>query len=196
MYEKLNITENHLNVLSLFTKGFDKDYYIREVERILKISPRTSQLILVELEKKGVLTSQMKGKIRIYKLHNTGTAKDYMTLAEQYKKTTFLESDSLMKELASKIVKSADGIVAVFGSYAKRTQKEGSDVDVFIAGKCDVDKIRRVSKLYGIEISVKKYPLKTFKEKFKSDILIKEVLENHIILSGLEEFMGVVMSCE
>lgn len=194
MYEKLNITENHLKVLDLFTRGFEKDYYIREVKRILKISPRTSQLILDELEKKGVLTSQVKGKIRIYRLQNTSTAKDYITLTEQYKKTTFLESDSLMKELSSKIAESAEGIVSIFGSYAKKKQKEGSDVDVFVAGKYEDNKIRKVSKLYGIEISVKNYPLKTFKEKYKSDILIREVLENHIILSGLEEFIGVVMS--
>ena len=51
MYEKLDITENTLKVLSLFTNGFDKTYYIREVERLLKISPQTSQVILEDLEK-------------------------------------------------------------------------------------------------------------------------------------------------
>ncbi len=64
MYEKINITENHLNILSLFTRGFDSAYYIREVEKILKISHRTAQLILEDLEKKAVLGSKTRGKIR------------------------------------------------------------------------------------------------------------------------------------
>jgi PAS domain S-box-containing protein len=61
MYKKVNITENHLQILSLFTNGFENEYYIREIERLLKISPRTSQLILEDLERKT---------IRIEKLEN------------------------------------------------------------------------------------------------------------------------------
>ncbi len=193
MYEKLNITENHLRVLGLFTRGFDKGYYIREVKKILGVSPRTAQTILSDLEKKGVLTSQLKGKIRIYVLQETAVAKDYMMLAEHYKKTAFLESDSLLREICSKIAGSCGGIVAVFGSYAKKTQKDGSDIDVFVAGKCDRNKIREASKLYGVEISVKNYPLKAFRESIRSDLFLKEVAGNHVILSGLEDFINTVM---
>ncbi|MCX6710529.1 MAG: hypothetical protein NTZ02_00385 [Candidatus Woesearchaeota archaeon] len=49
MYNKLNITENHLQALSLFTNGFEREYYIREVGKLLRISPRTAQLILEDL---------------------------------------------------------------------------------------------------------------------------------------------------
>ena len=68
MYEKVNITENTLQVLSLFTNDFSSEYYIREVEKILKISPRTAQLILENLENKGIVESKMRGKIKNYKL--------------------------------------------------------------------------------------------------------------------------------
>ena len=64
MYNKINITENHLQVLLLFTDGFDREYYIREVERLLKISPRTAQLILEDLEAKGILEPKTRGKIK------------------------------------------------------------------------------------------------------------------------------------
>ena len=45
MYNKINITENGLQIISLFTNGFDREYYIREVEKLLKISSRTAQLM-------------------------------------------------------------------------------------------------------------------------------------------------------
>lgn len=83
MYEKINITENTLQVLSLFTNDFRKEYYIREVEKLLKISPRTAQLILEELENKGVLESKIKGKIRIFKLNPNVFTKRYLTFVEQ-----------------------------------------------------------------------------------------------------------------
>ena len=63
MYNLLNnnlrITENHLKVLSLFTSGYNKSLYIREVNRMLELSPRTAQLTLDYLESKGVLHSTM-----------------------------------------------------------------------------------------------------------------------------------------
>lgn len=36
MYDKLNITENHLRTISLFTKGFDTEYYERNFNTGLK----------------------------------------------------------------------------------------------------------------------------------------------------------------
>ena len=64
MYKKIRITENTLQVLSLFTNDFNREYYIREVKKLLKISPRTAQLILEDLEDKGVIESKTKGKIK------------------------------------------------------------------------------------------------------------------------------------
>ena len=38
MYEKIKITENTLQVLALFRNDFNREYYVREVEKLLKIS--------------------------------------------------------------------------------------------------------------------------------------------------------------
>lgn len=48
-----------LRVLSIFTKICNKEYYIRELERLLKISSRTALLTLAELEKEHL---RMKNK--------------------------------------------------------------------------------------------------------------------------------------
>ena len=59
MYKKVNrLGENHLRILNLFTKGFDKEYYIREVQKILKISSRTSQIILNNLSLNQLLRAR------------------------------------------------------------------------------------------------------------------------------------------
>ena len=191
MYKKLNITENHLRILSLFTKG--REYYIREIERLLEISPRTAQLILYNLEAKGVLESETKGKIRMFKMRNSGVCKRYLVFAEQYKLMVFLEKKLLVREILEKISPLIEGIGIVFGSYAKETEGKESDLDVFVAGECRKAEIKKISETYGVEISIKCYPLKIFEKNFNTDILLKEIQKNHIVFKGSERFVGAML---
>jgi predicted nucleotidyltransferase len=193
MYEKVNITENHFRALSLFTRGLGAEYYIREVQRLLGISPRTSQLILDDLEKKAVLESRTRGKIRTYGIRKSEAAKDYLVFAEQYKKITFLRKRPMIREVIAKITPMVRGLGMVFGSYAKGVEKKGSDLDVFIAGDYDRHGVKKVSELYGIEISVKSYPMEIFKRDIRKDALIREVLSDHVVFSGAEEFVRTVL---
>lgn len=193
MYDKLKITENHLQAISLFTDGFDRDYYIREVEKLLKISPRTSQLILEDLEDKGILESKSKGKIKSYKLKVNEISKKYLMLVEQYKSIAFMEKNSLVKEVIEKITPYIAGIGIIFGSYAKGTADKLSDLDIFIAGNHRAEDIKRISGIYGIEISIKCYPLKTFESNLAKDALLKEVLKSHILFLNAEQFIRLVL---
>ncbi|MCK4555760.1 MAG: nucleotidyltransferase domain-containing protein [Candidatus Aenigmarchaeota archaeon] len=193
MYDKLNITENHLRVLSLFTDGYDREYYIREVEKLLKISPRTAQLILEGLEYKGIITSKIKGKIKAYTLKRSTSCQRYLAFTEQYKAITFFEKNLMIKEIIEKISPLISGIGVIFGSYAKGTENKHSDLDVFVAGKYDMQGIRKVSELYGVDVSVKSYPLRTFEKNVENDVLLKEILKNHVVFLGLEQFVKAVL---
>ena len=193
MYNKLNITENSLQVLSLFTNGFDKEYYIREVEKILKISPRTAQLILEDLEDKGIIKSKIMGKIKSYKLKISDLSKRYLTFVEQYKSVTFMEKNLLVKEVIEKISPFINGIGIIFGSYAKGTFKKESDLDVFVAGDYEKEEIKKASRNLGIEVSVKCYPSKIFEKNINQDALLREVLKNHIIFKNAELFIEKVL---
>ena len=194
MYKKVNITENTLQVLSLFTNGFDREYYIREVEKLLEISPRTSQLILESLENKGIIESKIKGKIKSYKIKINELSKKYFIFVEQYKSIAFMEKNLLVKEIISKISPFIEGIGIIFGSYAKGTENKESDLDVFIAGAYDKEEIKKVSRNLGIEISVKCYSLKTFENNLNKDILLKEILKNHVIFADAEQFIRKVLA--
>lgn len=193
MYEKLNMTENHLQVLILFTKGYNKDYYIREVERTLKIGLGTAQTVLDDLEKKGVLESQEKGKVRLYRLRNNQTATEFMILTEQYKKVTFMQKNLVARELIGSIFGYTQGIAVIFGSYAKGTQREGSDMDILIAGNHEKKELSKAAKMLDLEVNVKYYPLDVFIKELKTDLLLKEVLENHITIAGSEGFVRAAM---
>ena len=193
MYNKINITENGLQIISLFTNGFDREYYIREVEKLLKISPRTAQLILEDLENKGIVESKVKGKIKSYKLKINELSNRYLTFVEQYKSIAFMEKNLLVKEVIEKIGHFIDGIGVIFGSYAKGTSNKESDLDIFIAGDYEKEEIKKISRNLGIEISIKCYPLKTFEKNVYQDILLKEVLKSHIVFKNTELFIQKVL---
>lgn len=196
MYKKIKFTENTLQVLSLFTNNFTREYYVREVVKLLKISPRTSQLILEDLEDKGIIESKIKGKIKTFKLNPSHFTKRYLAFVEQYKAIAFLENKLLIKDIIEKITPHIEGIGIIFGSYVKELEKEGSDLDIFIIGNYKNDEIKKVSKNLGIDISVKCYPLEIFEKNLTRDILLKEILKNHVVFLNVEQFIQAVFKDE
>jgi len=196
MYDKISITENTLRVLSLFTAGFNVEFYVREVERLTGVSPRTAQLILEDLENKGVLRSKLKGKVKLYVLSRSDSAKRFLVFVEQYKLIVFLEKNMLIKEIVEKISVHIKGVGVVFGSYVKGLEKKGSDLDIFVVGDYDVAEIKKISQSFGVEVSVKCYPMKVFKKNVDGDFLLKEILMKHVIFVGVEQFVEVVFNEE
>jgi predicted nucleotidyltransferase len=193
MYDKLNITENHLQALALFTRGFDKELYVREVQKLLGVSPRTAQLVLADLEGKAVLESRSKGKIKLYGLKKNSKAKEYLIFTEAYKKISFLQKNDLLREIFEKCAPGLNGIVLLFGSYAKGMEKADSDIDILVVGEYDRSHVETVSRMYRKNISVKKYPQSMFTNEMNADNLFREVLNDHVVLQGLEEFIAQVI---
>ena len=183
------IGENQLKILELFTRGFNKIYYVREIATILKIGPRTAQLNLEALEMAGILESITKGKIKNYSLRTNALTKEYLKLTEMHKYIRFLEKDRRIKEVILAIKSHMAGIGLVFGSYAKNREKNDSDLDVFVIGTYSRKEIEKLSELYALKITVKNYPLNLFIKEMHKDFLIKEILDNHIIFQGIEEFI-------
>ena len=191
MITKVNKTD--LKILSLYTKGYDKEHYIREVEKLLAVSSRTALVTLAKLEKKGILKSKTKGKIKIYTIKKSAISREFFLLTEQYKKIQFIEKNHLIKEVLEKADKLMKGMVIVFGSYAKGIPKDDSDLDLFIVGKYDEDGIKEVGKKYGIDINIKSYPIKIFEKEISNDFLLKEIVENHILIKDSEGFVRRVI---
>lgn len=194
MYEKLNINDKCLLVLSLFSRGFNKEYHVREIQRILNIGLGTVQSVLKLLEKRTVLKSRNVGRSKVYMINKTEISRFYFVMAEVYKATVFIAKNALIREVIEAITPHIRSIGLVFGSYAKGLEKEGSDIDVFIVGKYDKEKIDEIGKRYGLDINIKNYPAKIFYNEIGKDILITEVLNDHIAFKGIDELMYAVFN--
>lgn len=186
---ELHITENHLKILTLFTHGYFNEYYIREVYSKVNIGLQTAQRILDDLEKKGILSSHVKGKIRNFKLKNNQIAREFIILTEQYKKILFLQNNSLIAQIVEKITTFIDGIGILFGSYVKGNADEESDLDICIVGECNRSELQKNSKIYNISINIFNYSYKHFEKDIFNDHLLKEVIQNHIIITQPDQFI-------
>ncbi|MFW6311957.1 MAG: nucleotidyltransferase domain-containing protein, partial [Nanoarchaeota archaeon] len=83
----------------------------------------------------------------------------------------------------------------VFGSYAKETQRKGSDLDVFVVGKYDSNKIKNIAKNYGYDVHVFGMSVRDFKKSITNKtVLIQEIIENHVILNGADNFLESVLN--
>ena len=189
----IKVNDIDLKILSLFTKNYEKEYYIREVEKLIKVSSRTALVTLAKLEKKGILESKTKGKIKAYSIKKTVLSREFFLLTEQYKRIEFLEKNHIVKEVIEKTEEYLQGIVIVFGSYAKGIQKDDSDLDIFIVGKFDEKKIKETGNKYGLNINIKSYPMNIFEKEIRNYILLKEIIENHIIIKDAEGFVRRVI---
>ncbi len=192
MYDKLNISENDLFALSLFSKGFNKEYHVREMQRIVGLGLGTIQSSLAALEKRTVLRSKRVGRNRMYYINKTELSRFYFVMAEAYKTTTILSKNDMLREIIEMIIPHISEIGLIFGSYAKGLQKEGSDLDIFVVGKYARDEIRKIEKQYNLDINVKSYPSGIFYKNIRKDILITEVLNNHIVFKGIDKFVHAV----
>lgn len=189
----IKVNDIDLKVLSLFTKGYEKEYYIREVEKLIEVSSRTALVTLAKLEKKGILESKIKGKIKAYSIKKSVISREFFLLTEQYKRIAFLEKNHLVKEVLEKADGYMQGIAIIFGSYAKGIQKDDSDIDLLIVGTFDEKKIKETGNKYGLDINIKSYTMNLFEKEIREDILLKEITENHIIIKDAEGFVRRVL---
>ncbi len=169
-----------------------KDYKLEIVDELLRNENHirglakklnTNHMIILrkikELEKENVADYKKEGKNKRYFLKKTIEAKNYVFTAENYKLNQILVKYPNLREIIEKLQKDNRIKLAIlFGSYAKGIAKEESDIDIFI--ETLNTKIKKELSLIDTRLSIKmgKYN--------KSNLLIKEIEKNHIIIKGIE----------
>lgn len=193
MSNKLDINEHDLMVLALFSNGYEREYYIREICSYVPVSHGTAQTILGHLEKKSVLVSSQRGKTRIFRIKPGEISIQYFILAELYKKICFMEEKPYISEIMNKIAGLTQGITILFGSYAKGCEKEDSDLDILVAGSYDDREVTKIERLYDVEVNILSYPADAFNSGNRTNHLVVEVQKNHIVWKNAESFVRAVM---
>lgn len=169
-----------LRVLSYFLENPTKDVYVRELSRVLHISPSTSNNALETFHEKNILKFHEKGRAHFYSLNNDSF------LVKQLKITYILSKmNSIPFEFAEEIVS-----IAVYGSYASGEFDEKSDLDLLIISQ----EKREYPQIYrkiadNLKVTVSSLVLTPFEwqelSRENKEFYI-EVIKDHVLLYGAE----------
>ncbi|MEK6862224.1 MAG: nucleotidyltransferase domain-containing protein [Nanoarchaeota archaeon] len=181
------LNNKELKILTEFTSDYNSKRYGRAIAAELKMNQKTVSNILNMLERQNIIKFKREGKNKYYFLNKLNpSTKEMIKLVEINKRIVLFEKYKKLNSLFLEIEKRTNGIIIIFGSYANSTKNERSDLDVFIIG--NISDIDDLETLYNIKINV----VKSTKDKFKSnDLFLKEIMNNHILLKGVEEFIDL-----
>ncbi len=184
------IHNKYYEILRQFIRDYSREIYGRQLIGKVNISQKAIALTLEELEKEGILKARKQGNIKYYSLNvEYSEIKDMLIVIEHLRKKEFLTKYRVLAHL----FKEDKRIVGIFGSYAKDTQKEDSDIDMFIIGKKIPEDYEEKGKKFDLNVSIKYFSEKEWLQLVKTkNNLWKEIISNHVLIFGMEEFVKVI----
>lgn len=177
-----HMVQNRNNLeLDIILVLLKKNVHLREIARTLEKPHPTVLRKINKLVEKNILDYKIEGKNKTFFLKDNLKAKNYIYLAETYKLIQLLEKYPKLSIILEEIKNNfLEGMIILFGSYAKGNPKPNSNIDIYLetSNPKIKDKIEGINSRVSVKIG-----------KFEVDsLLIKEIVKNHIIVRGVETF--------
>lgn len=189
---------NYLRTLALYRGDYSTSLHLRAIAKLLSTSHMTLLPYLKQLEELKILVSERVGRNKQYLLNKDNIlTKYYLITTEEIVTIDYLEKTFLIKKLADHLNNIDTGNpLILFGSYAKNYATEESDIDLFSIGKLAENQLNHIKKFeatFGVKINVKTATPENFKAGLRTgNILIKEIVKNHIILCNPDPFVTML----
>jgi predicted nucleotidyltransferase len=183
---KLFKSKTRKELFRLYFTNPDQEYYLRELERVLRTPVSMIRKELTRLKEEGLFLSRKKGNLTYYLLDQS------YPLFDELKSIVFktIGIQGLLSEILRKIRRIE--VTFIYGSFAKHEETGRSDIDLLIIGKIDENRllreINRLEKLLKREINYSIFQRDEFNRKKKEkDPFIADLLKNpKIFLIGDE----------
>jgi predicted nucleotidyltransferase len=184
MYQKL------YKILSLYCSNLKKRFHLREISRLSELPLKTTVNNLEKLEKNNIVRSSFEGKHKYYELNLDNIETKFLLIqTEIYRTSVFLNTYPVFKTFLKEI-EPANFMAIIFGSFAELTATKDSDLDILITSDKPVELPFHLIpyNIHKINLTNKEFLLSLE----KGEVLIKEILTNHIILCNHSYFVDLV----
>ncbi len=194
----IKLTNNIFEILVLYRADYSKNLHIRAMAKLIGTSHVALLPYLKRLEKLKILNSEKAGRNKQYTLNKDNLlTKYYLVTNEELVTIDYLEKTFLIKKFAEHLnTIDISNPLILFGSYAEGYATDESDIDLFIIGKLTEDQLKRTKKFeatFGKKINIKTATPENFERGLRTgDILIREVVRNHIILRNADPFVTML----
>lgn len=183
--------------MECFLRDLDIPHHGSEIAKSKGMNQKTVSNTLNRLETEGLLKSKTVGKNREFNLNldDRERVKRFLLALENARVIRFLDEHRRIREVVTGMAFPSTKIVIIFGSYAKANHKKDSDLDILIVGDYSTQETKRISELYGIKVNVKGMNPEGFRQALrKKTIFIREVISDHLIVKGVEDYLELVLS--
>jgi len=188
MLESLYISKSKTrrDLLALFFTNPGKKYYLRELGRLLGYSVGNIRRELLKFQSDQLLKAQRTGNLVYYSIDPDHPL--FEELKSIVSKTIGLEG-SIRNSLSQ--IRNIQ-FAFIYGSFASKSEKESSDIDVMIIGDPDIsllnEKTRELEQRLKREISLSIYSWEEYeiKKKGKSGFILDFLKRPKIMLIGNE----------
>lgn len=188
-----------LKIVGLLERNNGKDLTINEIATGLDEYYSFVHRIAGALIKEGIILTKKAGHSYLCLLNLKNEKTKVLVQLSEIERTLELYAHKkelrLILEDLTDLLKAEEVLsVILFGSYAKGNPSKESDIDILVicTGKPKVDKAaREIYARYGKEVNIVIMDIASFKRQ-KEKPIIKEIISNHYVLSGVEKFVSLV----
>lgn len=182
------LSQKWLDVLVPFSYEYNKSFSGSEISRKTGLPQRSVSRYLTELVKSGILRVDIRGNNNFYYLDlEEDRIGIVLNLLEGYKSFMFSRNTLLWRELKELV---SFGTVVLFGSHTKGYSNSASDVDILILSKRS-EKLKKVLRGFP-RIQAHVEQVESFEKSVsKKDVLALEILKNHVIFGGIDDFVDL-----
>jgi predicted nucleotidyltransferase/predicted DNA-binding transcriptional regulator len=154
-----------------------RSFHLRELSREAKVSPPYASEELSNLQKAGIVQEEKRANLRIYSIKD-----DCPILPEL--KSLFIKTD-YFGESVKKALSGKARYALIYGSFARRDEREGSDIDLLVVSEIKEDEllklVLRLQKGTGREVNYILWNDDAFRKK-KGIPLLKTILSDGFIM--------------
>ena len=177
VYNRDNI---ELEIILLLLRGED---HLRSISRKLLVPHATIMRRLNGLIKENAVDYKKNGKNKDFFLKKTMESRAYIYSAEMYKLLKLLKKYPELGVILNDVINKTDEkLVLLFGSYSKFEAGKESDIDIY--AETTDSKVKESIDSIHTKISTKIGKFDT------SSMLVREIIKDHVIIRGVEEFYG------
>src|SRR3989344_5858357 len=187
--------KNNLRVLKLFVDNKDKTFTIKKAAEALHMNYKLAYEEVMRLEKEELIKITRHGNSNvcsfIYRFHPQTVA-----VEEIRKNELFRNKDIKLVFKRIKEINNPFYCLVLFGSYANKTAKKGSDIDLcLIADSQEINtEVRALLSITPTNVHLLDFTPKHFLTMLQSKEpnVGNEIAKNNIILYGLEAFYEMI----
>lgn len=187
--------DNKLKIINYLGKHNRESFTMLELSKLIKIPYATFYRVINCMQ--DLLQVKSVGKAKTIALNtNNSAVKHYLIISSEEERKEFLAKQQVLRVIYSEL-KTTDTVL-LFGSYAKGTYREHSDIDLMIINQKGQKSLSFSS--YEFLFMKKIHPIFFAKQEFLQMLREKEenvglqALKGHIVLNNPEQFWTYVLN--